>query len=182
MAEVLNTYTKLLEQDVHKAIDFVKQNKTAVNEIFTGADDELVLNAKVRYLEKYMSDHQNIMQQVIGLTNTFTSHSAIICNFLIKSKGKMTLEQEKVLEAKLVENATRFSVIYFLTQKADEISNLPFKDKIENDYLSFVQGVVNKSKSNLKGEELSQLKRFLDMEMQRSETSNKAFDIARNML
>jgi len=180
MAEILKEYTNLLETSPSKAIDYVKQNKEDINKFLDS--DELILNAKVRFLEQYPNEFESIKQEVLSIENLFTSHSAIICNFLIKSKGHMTLEEEQTLESKLLANPTRFSVMYFITQKADEISNLKIKEQLEQPYLDFAKQVIEKTLLNINKQEKDQLTRFIAMDMERSDISNKAFDIARSLL
>lgn len=180
MAEILREYTALLEKNSNIAIEYVNNNRETINEIVDS--DELILNAKVRYLLDYTSEFDKIKNDVIELENSYTSHSAIISNFLIKASGRLDLEEEKTLEAKLVNNATRFSIMYFITHKADQISKLSIKEQIEPQYLEFTKQLTEKALLKLSANEKSQLKNFLATPMERTDTSIKCFNTIEEML
>lgn len=135
----MNQYADLVNKDGKLAVDYIIKNKKIFDSIYDGASDDFILNAKVRHLNCFLEDYDEIKHAVLSLKNKYSSQSAMIYNFLKNAQEKLTQLEIKNLETMLCNHATRYSIIYFTSIKADFLNNF----SVDDDFFRFYKTINN---------------------------------------
>ena len=169
---LIQDYSTLVKQDKDLALEFIDKNKDNLNQLWPNAYRDFLLNIKTRYLKHYESERDIILDQLVSITEAeqfYTSHSAMVSNFLRNSRGLENVYPAKIdkLRTFLKNKPTRFSIDYFITTISAELGDNCDANTVDKFYSAMSQLTI-KAMAAMSSEELSAMKYFYEGKNEKS--------------